>query len=213
MKKKQYLVIGLGRFGSAVATTLHAEGMEVLGVDRNMERVEVHRHLMTDVVRADAMDRKVLEQIGAANFDVAIVTIGEDIKASGTITMLLKEMGVGLVIVKAYDDFHGRMLMKLGADKIVFPERDMGRRIAHNLVSEKILDFIELSPDYSLVEMNPDPEWVGHTLGELNLRGRCRINVVAVRSGEAVNAMPAQNTRIGAEDVMLVVRPEDAAGD
>ena len=172
MKKKQYLVIGLGRFGSAVATTLHAEGMEVFAVDRNMERVEAHRSRLTDVVRADAMDKSVLEQIGAANFDVAIVTIGEDIKSSGTITMLLKEMGVKCVIVKAFDEFHGRMLTKLGADKVVFPERDMGQRIAHNLVSEKILDFIELSPDYSLMEMRPNPEWVGHSLGELNLRGR-----------------------------------------
>ncbi len=211
MKKKQYLVIGLGRFGSAVATTLHAEGREVLGVDRNMERVEAHRSLLTDVVRADAMDRRVLEQIGAASFDVAVVTIGEDIKASGTITMLLKEMGVKSVIVKAFDDFHGRMLMKLGADKVVFPERDMGQRVAHNLVSEKILDFIELSPDYSLMEMRPNPEWVGHSLGELNLRRHYRTNVVAVRSGETVNAMPDQNTRIGADDVMLVVAQTDSA--
>lgn len=205
MSKKQYLVIGLGRFGSAVATTLHGEGMEVLAVDRKLEAVEAHRSLLTDVVRADAMDRSVLEQIGAANFDVAVVTIGEDIKASGTITMLLKELGVKCVIVKAFDDFHGRMLMKLGADKVIFPERDMGQRIAHNLVSEKILDFIELSPDYSLVEMRPHSDWVERTLGELNLRGSQRINVVAVRSGEAVNAMPDQNTRLHAGDVMLVV--------
>ena len=210
MKKKQYLVIGLGRFGSAVATTLHAEGMEVFAVDRNMERVEAHRSRLTDVVRADAMDKSVLEQIGAANFDVAIVTIGEDIKSSGTITMLLKEMGVKCVIVKAFDEFHGRMLTKLGADKVVFPERDMGQRIAHNLVSEKILDFIELSPDYSLMEMRPNPEWVGHSLGELNLRGRYQTNVVAVRSGEVVNAMPDQNTRIAADDVMLVVALTEA---
>ncbi len=205
MKKKQYLVIGLGRFGSAVATTLHAEGMEVFAVDKNMERVETHRSRLTDVVRADAMDKSVLEQIGAKNFDVAIVTIGEDIKASGTITMLLKEMGVKCVIVKAFDEFHGRMLTKLGADKVVFPERDMGQRIAHNLVSEKILDFIELSPDYSLMEMRPRPEWIGKTLKELNLRAKERINVVAVRSGEVVNAMPDMHTCIGAQDVMLVV--------
>ena len=204
-KKKQYLVVGLGRFGSAVATTLVEEGMQVLAIDRSMDAVEAHRSRLTDVVRGDAMDHSVLEHIGAGDFDVAIVTIGEDVKASGVITMQLKEMGVPLVIVKAYDSFHGRMLTKLGADKVIFPERDMGQRIAHNLVSEKILDFIELSPDYSLMEMRPRPEWTGRTLGELNLRARERINVVAVRAGEAVNAMPDQNTRIGAEDVMLVV--------
>jgi len=208
-KKKQYLVIGLGRFGSAVANELAAQGMQVLAIDRDMERVEEHRSLLTDVVRGDAMDHAVLEQIGAADFDVAIVTIGEDIKASGVITMQLKEMGVGCVIVKAFDDFHGRMLTKLGADKVIFPERDMGQRIAHNLVSEKIMDFIELSPDYSLMEMRPRPEWVGKTLKELNLRAQHRINVVAVRSGDQVNAMPDMNTRIGADDVMLVVSQMD----
>ena len=204
-KNKQYLVIGLGRFGSAVAIELAQQGMQVLAIDRDMEVVEAHRTRLADVVCGDAMDHSVLEQIGADDFDVAIVTIGEDIKASGVITMQLKEMGVGSVIVKAFDDFHGRMLTKLGADKVIFPERDMGQRIAHNLVSDKIMDFIELSPDYSMMEMRPKPEWVGKTLKELNLRARERINVVAVRSGDDVNAMPDMNTCIGANDVMLVV--------
>ena len=205
MKKKQYLVIGLGRFGSALATTLAKMGLEVLAIDRNMDRVEDHRELITDVVRADAMDRDVLEQIGARNFDVAIVTAAGDLKASCIITMQLKELGVKCVIAKASDDFHGRMLTKLGADKVLFPERDMGQRIAHNLVSEKILDFIELSPDYSLMEMQPKEAWIGKTLAELNLRANERINVVAVRTGEHVNAMPDMNTCIRSGDVMLVV--------
>lgn len=205
MKKKQYLVIGLGRFGSAVATTLFKKGMEVLAVDRNLEAVEDHRGLLTDVVRADAMDRDVLKQIGASNFDVAIVTTGGDLKASCIITMQLKELGVKCVISKAHDDFHGRMLTKLGADKVLFPERDMGQRIAHNLVSEKILDFIELSPDYSMMEMRPKPQWIGKTLAELSLRAKERINVVAVRTGEHVNAMPDMHTRIHEGDIMLVV--------
>lgn len=209
-KKKQYLVVGLGRFGSAVAIALAEQGMQVLAIDVNLELVEQHRSLLTDVLCGDAMDHSVLEQIGAADFDVAIVTIGEDIKASGVVTMQLKEMGVGCVIVKAFDDFHGRMLTKLGADKVIFPERDMGQRIAHNLVSEKIMDFIELSPDYSLMEIRPRPEWVGRSLKELNLRARERINVVAVRSGEVVNAMPDMNTMIGADDVMLVVSQNES---
>jgi len=205
MKKKQYLVIGLGRFGSAVATTLFKKGMEVLAIDRNLEVVEDHRGLLTDVIRADAMDRDVLEQIGASNFDVAIITAGGDLKASCIITMQLKEIGVKCVIAKAHDDFHGRMLTKLGADKVLFPERDMGQRIAHNLVSEKIMDFIELSPDYSLMEMRPKPQWIGKNLAELKLRATERINVVAIRSGEHVNAMPDLHTVIHEGDVMLVV--------
>lgn len=205
MKKKQYLVIGLGRFGSAVAIELQRQGMEVLAVDRDMERVEQHRRLLTEVVRADAMDRAALEQLGAPAFETAVVTIGGDVTASCTVTMLLKELGVKQVIVKTYDDFHSRMLVKLGADKVVFPERDMGQRIAHNIVSEKILDFIELSPEYSMTEMRPQPSWVGRTLGELDLRASDRINVVALRSKEGVNAMPNARTRIREGDVLLVV--------
>lgn len=203
--KKQYLVIGLGRFGSSLAITLCQKGAEVLAVDSDMERVEEHRSLLTEVMQADAMDRAVLEEVGVENFDIAIVTIGSDIRSGGTITMLLKEMGAKYVIAKADDEFHGRMLTKLGADKVVFPERDMGQRMAHNLLSEKILDFIELSPDYSLMEMRPKAGWLNKPLRELNLRTRYQINIVAIRTGENVNAMPDMNTCIGEDDVLLVV--------
>lgn len=203
--KKQYLVLGLGRFGSSLAITLCQKGAEVLAVDRNMERVEEHRSLLTEVIQADTMDKSVLEEIGVENFDVAIVTIGSDIRTSGTVTMLLKEMGVKYVIAKADDEFHGRMLTKLGADKVIFPERDMGQRMAHNLLSEKILDFIELSPDYSLMEIRPQASWLNKPLRELNLRSRHQINIVAIRTGDNVNAMPDMNTCIGESDVLLVV--------
>ena len=204
MKKKQYLIIGLGRFGSALARTLCEQDMEVLAIDRDMEIVEAHRNLLTDVIQGDAMERAVLEQIGAANFDVAVVTMGDDVRSSGTITMHLKDLGVKYVIAKAGDDFHGRMLLKLGADKVVFPERDMGQRIAHNLVSEKILDFIELSPDFSLMEIRPQPEWLDRTLNELDLRTKMNINVVAIRTGEKL-IIPVRDTRLRVGDVMLVV--------
>ena len=154
-KSRQYLVVGLGRFGSALALALAEQGMQVLAIDRNLEIVEAHRSKLTDVVRGDAMDASVLKQLGVADFDAAVVTMGDDVKASSVIVMHLKELGVPYVIAKASDDFHGRMLTRLGADKVIFPERDMGQRIAHNLVSEKIMDFIELSPDYSLMEMRP----------------------------------------------------------
>ena len=203
--KKQYLVIGLGRFGSSLAVTLCREGAEVLAIDSDMDLVEEHRSLLTEVMQADAMDKSVLEEIGVENFDAAIVTIGSDIRCSGTITVLLKEMGAKYVIAKADDGFHGRMLTKLGADKVIFPERDMGQRMAHNLLSEKILDFIELSPDYSLMEMRPPSAWLNKPLRELNLRARHQISIVAIRTGENVNAMPDMNTCIGEKDVLLVV--------
>ena len=204
-KKSQYLVVGLGRFGSALATSLMEQGAQVLAIDLSMEAVEAHRSKLTDVVCGDAMDEYVLSQLGVSDFSAAIITMGDDVKASSVITMHLKELGVPYIVAKASDDFHGRMLTRLGADKVIFPERDMGQRIAHNLVSEKIMDFIELSPDYSLMEMRPRPEWTGVPLRELNLRRKHRINVVAVRSGGEVNAMPDPDSVLKADDVMLVV--------
>lgn len=203
--KKQFIVVGLGRFGTAIAETLCQDGAEVLGVDRRMDVVEDLRDTLTHTVQMDAMDRDALSALGIPDFDVAFVTMGSDIRASGTIVMSLKELGAKQVIAKAQDEFHGRMLEKLGADRVLFPERDMGRRVAHNLVSGDIIDFLELSNEYSMAEIRPKPEWVGKTLMELNMRSKMGINVVAIRTGESLNAMPLPNTAISEEDVLLVV--------
>ena len=208
-QKKQFIVVGLGRFGRAIAETLCQDGEEVLGVDRRMDVVEEMRDVLTHAVQLDAMDRDALSALGVQDFDVAFVTMGSDIRASGTIVMLLKELGAKKVIAKAQDEFHGRMLEKLGADRVLFPERDMGRRIAHNLVSKDIIDYLELSPDYSLAEIRPKPEWIGHPLKELMLRSRLGINVVAVRNGETLNAMPLPDTVFREDDVLLVVTREE----
>lgn len=207
--KKQFIVVGLGRFGSAIAQTLCEEGEEVLGVDRRMDLVEDMRDVLTHTVQLDAMDRDALAALGVQDFDVAFVTMGSDIRASGTIVLLLKELGAKRVIAKAHDEFHGRMLEKLGADEVLFPERDMGRRIAHNLVSGNIIDYLELSPDFSLAEIRPKPEWIGKTLGELELRSRVGINVVAIKNGDDVNPMPVPGTAFRAEDVLLVIASEE----
>lgn len=207
--RKQYLVIGLGRFGSAIARTLCEDGIQVMGVDRRIDLVEEHRDSLTQAVQADSTDRETMEALGAGDFDTAFVTIGSDVKTSCVTTMLLKEMGVRHVVAKASDDFHGRMLEKLGADKIVFPERDMGKRIAHNLVSGNLLEYIELSPDFSMAEILAEADWAGKTLLELHLRDRMGINVVAIRSGEKTNALPTSQTVIQAGDVMLVVAGEE----
>lgn len=211
MKKnrKQYIVVGLGRFGCSIAETLCEAGEEVLGVDRRMDLVESMRDKITQAVQMDAMDRDALMALGVQDFDVAFVTMGSDLRASGIITMLLKELGVKHVIAKAFDEFHGRMLEKLGADKILFPERDMGRRIAHNLVSENIIDYLELSPDFSMAEIKPESAWIGKNLKELDMRGKMGINVVAIRNGEDLNAMPTMNTVIHEDDIMLVVTSEE----
>ena len=208
-RKKQYLVVGLGRFGRAIAETLCEEGEEVLGVDMDMELVEDMRDRITHAVQMDAMDRGALKALGVQDFDVAFVTMGSDIRASGMITLLMKELGVKRVIAKAHDDFHGRMLEKLGADEVLFPERDMGRRIAHNLVSGNIIDYLELSPDYSMAEILPKSDWKGKSLTELAMRSRLGVNVIAIKNGEALNAMPVPETVIQEGDVLLVVASEE----
>lgn len=204
-KKKQFIVVGLGRFGRAIAETLCQDGSEVLGVDRNMDLVEDLRDVLTHTIQMDAMDRDALSALGVPDFDVAFVTMGSDALASGTIVLLLKELGAKRVIAKAQDEFHGRMLEKLGADQVLFPERDMGRRVAHNLVSGNIIDYLELSSEYSMAEIRPKREWVGRALKDLEMRSRLGINVVAIRNGENLNAMPRPDTVLHEDDVLLVV--------
>ncbi len=207
--KRQYIVVGLGRFGRAIAETLCQDGAEVLGVDRRMDLVEEMRDVLTHTIQLDAMDRDALAALGVQDFDIAFVTMGSDIRASGTIVLQLKELGAKKVIAKAQDEFHGRMLEKLGADQVLFPERDMGRRVAHNLVSGNIIDYLELSSQYSMAEIRPKREWVGKALKQLEMRNRLGINVVAIRSGDELNAMPMPDTTLGEDDVLLVVTSEE----
>jgi trk system potassium uptake protein TrkA len=209
-QQKQYIVVGLGRFGRAIAETLCQDGAEVLGVDNKMDMVERMRDELTQTIQMDAMDRDALETLGVQDFDIVFVTMGSDIRASGTIVLLLKELGARRVIAKAHDEFHGRMLEKLGADQVLFPERDMGRRVAHSLISGNVIEFMELSTQYSMAEIRPKPEWIGKTLEALAMRSRMNINVVAIRNGDAINAMPQPDTRISEGDVMLVVISEEA---
>ena len=209
-EQKQYIVVGLGRFGRAIAETLCQDGAEVLGVDQRMDVVERLRDVLTQTIQMDAMDRDALETLGVRDFDIVFVTMGSDIRASGTIVLLLKELGARRIIAKAHDEFHGRMLEKLGADQVLLPERDMGRRVAHSLVSGNVIEFMELSTQYSMAEIRPKPEWVGKTLKELAMRSSMDINVVAIRNGDAVNAMPQPETRISEGDLMLVVISESS---
>ncbi|MEE1200499.1 MAG: TrkA family potassium uptake protein [Christensenellales bacterium] len=205
---KQFLIVGLGRFGASVAKTLCEGDVQVMGIDKRIDRVEELRNVVTQIAQVNSTDRDSMLLLDVSAFDVAIVTIGDDIKASCITTMLLKEMGVPYVVAKASDEFHGRMLEKLGADKVVFPERDMGKRVAHNLVSGKLLEYIELSPDFSMAEIRADADWDGKTLLDLRLRNRLGINVVAIRSGGQTNPLPTSKTIVRKGDIMLVVAEE-----
>lgn len=206
---RQFVVIGLGRFGSSVARTLHEMGYEVLGVDRHPDKIQGAAAYLTHVVQADATDEEVLKNLGIRNFDCAIVSIGEDIQASILVTLLLKEMGIKYVVAKALNDLHAKVLSKIGADRIVFPEREMGARIAHNLVSSHILDYIQLSPEHNIVEVEATPEWNGKTLRQLNLRSRFGVNVLAIKRGKQVRVSPTAEEVVLAGDVLVVIGEAD----
>src|SRR6478735_3493126 len=143
----------MGRFGSAVAKTLSQLGFEVLAIDQNEETIQDVSAYVTHAVQADSTDEEALRALGIRNFDVVVVAIGEDIQSSILTTLILKDLGVPAIIVKAKNELHGKVLNKIGADKVIFPERDMGLRVAHHLVSPNILDYIDLSDDYSIMEM------------------------------------------------------------
>jgi trk system potassium uptake protein TrkA len=206
---KQFAVIGLGRFGTSVARTLAGMGYDVLAIDQREERVQDIMEHVTHAVQVDAVDEHALKSLGIRNFDVVIVAIGQDVQASILTTVLLKEMGVRRVVAKANTELHGKVLAKVGADKVVFPERDMGVRVARALVSQNILDQIELSPDYSIVELIAPPEFVGKTLQESAIRTRFGVTVLAIRRDRDIIISPGPAQIVKEGDVLVVVGRND----
>lgn len=209
MNRKQIVVLGLGRFGSSVARTLQDLGHEVLGVDADPDLVEIQSNSLTHAVVADCTDEAALRSLGLRNFDAAVVAIGHDVQASILATVLVKEIGVPLVVTKAAGDLHGRTLAKVGADKVVYPERDMGARVAHSLLTGSVTDYIELSPEYTIMEMAAPAKMVGKTLRDLNLRARFGINVMAVKKGEEINAAPLATDVVDEGDVLVMLGSND----
>ncbi|WP_077367194.1 potassium channel family protein [Anaerosalibacter sp. Marseille-P3206] len=202
---KQFAVIGCGRFGSSIAKTLYKLGHEVLAIDKDEELVQEISDCVTHAVQADVMDENVMKDLGIRNFDVVIISIGSNLEASIFATLISKELGVKSIIAKAQNELHGKVLKQIGADKIVFPERDMGIRVAHNLVSTNILDFIELSPDYSIVEITAVSEWEDKTLKELKLPTKYGINVMAIKRDECINISPYADDEILKGDILVVI--------
>jgi trk system potassium uptake protein TrkA len=209
MVKKQYAVIGMGRFGSSVATYLAGMGYEVLAVDESEERVQEVAHRVTHAVSADSTDEDAMRALGIRNFDVVVVAIGQDIQSSILTTLILKDLGVKTIIVKAQNELHGKVLNKIGADKVVFPERDMGLRVAHHLISPNILDHIELSADFSIVEMKIPPEMIGKNLKQLDIRVTYNCNVLAVKRNGQMNITPRADEQLLPDDVLVIVGRND----
>jgi trk system potassium uptake protein TrkA len=178
---RQFVVIGLGRFGSSIARALSAMDFDVLAIDKDESLVKAMEGVVSQAVVMDATDEKSLRELGVQDFDTAIVSMGETIEDSIMITLTLKELGVKQVIVKAQNDLHSRILKKVGADRITLPEREMAEKLAQSLASPKIFDFIEVSDTYGIVEMVVPKKFANKTLTELNLRDKYRVSVIAIK--------------------------------
>lgn len=203
--KKEFVVIGLGRFGGSICKELADQGMEVMAIDQDEDRVNEFASIATHAVIADTTDETVLKNLGIRNFDHVIVAIGADIQASILTTLMLKEIGVKNVTVKAQNDYHAKVLDKIGADHVVHPERDMGRRIAHHIVSNNVLDYIELSNEYSIAEIVANEWLVGNTIVDLNIRAKYGLNIVAIKRGGTMIISPQAYDTIEPNDVLIII--------
>jgi len=202
---KQIIVIGCGRFGTSVAKTLSKLGHDVCVVDSDVETIKELSDYVTHAVQMDAVDEAAYKTIGLRNFDVAVVTIGSNIQANIMATLIAKEAGVPMVISKAQNEMHGKILKKIGADKIVFPERDMGMRLAYSLATPNILDVIEFSDDYSIVESYAKDEWDNKSLKELKISSTYGLTVIAIKREDKINISPEPDFVINKGDLLVVL--------
>lgn len=200
-----YVVVGLGRFGAEVARQLHSFGCEVLAMDVSSDLVQQVAQDVTHAVVADGQDKEVLKALGIRNMDCAVIAIGGDLAASVLVTMNMKELGVPYIVCKAHDETHRRVLEKLGADRVVIPEKENAARLARGLSSPNVLDYIELSDDYGIVEVPAPKTWCDKTLKELNIRAKLGVNILAVRRNGKINVSPAADFRIESGDVMVIL--------
>ena len=203
---KSFLVIGLGRFGRSCARELCNLGYDVLGVDQNLKLVNEAATYLTHTVQADATDEDFLKSIPIKDFDACIVAIGDNQETSVMITVLLKEHGAKNIVAKAQSDLHAKILRKLGADKIILPEYDMGVKLAHTLCNTNIYDLIDISPEHSIMSIKAPKEWASKTLGELSARDKYGVNIIAIESDEKeANVFPTASTVINQNDTLIVI--------
>lgn len=205
MIKQQYAVIGLGRFGTSVAQKLYDAGQDVMGIDINEERVEDAEFFVTHAVCADTTDEDTLKSLGIRNFDCVIVAIGNDLQSSILTAMLLKELGVKKVIAKALSKHHGKVLDKLGTDWVIFPERDMGERVAHHLLSPNVLNYIELPRDYNIEEIKLPESMVGKSIRELELRSKYNVSVLTIVTHGEIIVSPSPEQVIYSGDIVVAI--------
>lgn len=207
MKKKQYAVIGLGRFGESLIRELVRMGHEVLAIDTDGDKVQDIADIATQAVQADSMEEKALKALDITSFDAVIVAIGGDIEASILTCLTLKDMGVKKTIAKAQNHMHGKVLSKIGVDLVVHPERDMAVRLARSLVSNSIIEHIDLSADYGIWEIVTPRTLVGKSLQNSGLRPKLALNILAIRTGEDIVVSPKPEHVINKDDILVVLGP------
>lgn len=208
-QNKDILIIGAGRFGKSVAKTIHELGGYALLVDINEDKLkEVHNEVGQTII-ADATDENILKSIEAENFDTAVVAIGGNLNASILTTLSLKEVGVKNVICKAVTEAQAKTLYKLGADKVIFPERDTGVRVAFNLFSRNVLESLDLGPNYSVLELTTPQSWVGKSISELNIRSFYNLNILAIKLGDGLEINPDSQKVLSQDDILLVLGKKD----
>ena len=201
---KQYIVIGAGRFGKSLAMTLYESGQDVLVVDNNKEVVQNLSEVLDNVVVADASDEYTIKKIGLSNFDVAIIAIGTNLRASIMATLLAKESGIPMIISKATDNLQAEVLRKIGANRVVFPEHDMGVKVAKSLTINNLVDYMELDNKHSIFEMKVPHSWIGKSLIDLDVRGKYSLTVIGVKNKDIFD-VPANPIQVFGEDDIVVV--------
>ncbi len=209
MTVKQFAVIGIGRFGESVIKELVNLGHEVMAIDSKLERVNEAIEFSTHAIQADSQDENVLKTLGIRNFDAVIVAIGENMQANVLTTVLVKELGAKYVIAKARNPIHGKVLEKVGADMVIYPERDMGIKVARSLACQNFLEQITLSPEYSIIELIAPHVFTNKTLDQINLRQKTRVNILAIRHGEKITVAPGAEASIHAGDILVVLGHND----
>lgn len=208
--RKQYAVFGLGSFGESVAVTLQELGCEVVVVDNHMERIENISPYVSYAVQADIEDPEVIRSLGARNLDGVVVAVADDMEASIMATLVSKEIGVPYVLAKAKNDLHAKVLKKIGADSIIFPEKEIGQSVARNLVSGEFVDWISLSPDYSITEIAVPEKWIGKSLSEIDVRRTKDVNVVGVRIGEKIQVTFDPEEPLQKEMMLIMIGSNEA---
>ena len=209
MLMKSYVVIGLGLFGSEIATRLYECGEEVIAIDTDEQLVNKVADRVTRAITADARDQDVLERLGIAEIDHAIVAVGTDLAASALITMNLKNMKVPSIICKAQDNIHREILERLGADRVIIPEREMADKLVLGMTSAGVMEYIELSDQFGITEMKPVKSWVGKSIRSLQMRTRYGVNIIALRDGHGIKIPPDIETPLEEDDTLVILGSYD----